>query len=164
MPSIWDTSLPETDANLYKSAIDEDSWAELLKPAFFEGYEGEWTGFWEEYGDKLTGMFNYGDRYGASEALSNRQFNKGLELFTNKTYDNLNKNMRKHANLGFAGSGGGGVGFMPSQSSLWSDYQMGLQEKKNDQTQTLYGFGEQFKGEVNSYLGSLASEGVFDFV
>jgi hypothetical protein len=162
MPNIWDTSLPQTDANLFKLAVDEDSWKELLLPHFFIDEEDKWGGFWEEYGDNLIDGFNYEDRFGSNESLTKRAFSKGLSSFTNQAYGKIQKNMKNRASVGFAGSGSG-LGMHRNTSNLWNDYQMGLVDKKNQMNSTITGFGEQFRGEVTDYLGQIASVGAFDF-
>ena len=161
---IWDTSLPDTDVDLYKLAVDEQGWKNLLLEPFFSGLddpEDSWGVFWEGHGNNLLNSFNYQDTYGPNESLTRRSFSKGLDLLRSSAYGKMNTQARNRANVGFAGAGGG-LGLYKGAPSLWNDYQMSLQEKRNSMVDQLYGYGQQHKSNVNNYISTLAQTGAFD--
>lgn len=159
--SIWDTSLPQSDVDLYTSAVDEESWKALIYPHFFDN-ENDWDDFWSDRGNTLETAFNYQNNFGANESLTRRSFSKGLDLLRSNAYGKMNTQAKNRANVGFAGAGGG-LGLYKGAPSLWNDYQMSLQENKNTMIGQLQGYGQQHKSAVDDYLQSLAAAGEFTF-
>tara|TARA_R100000234_G_scaffold119980_1_gene104669 strand:- start:17646 stop:18155 length:510 start_codon:yes stop_codon:yes gene_type:complete len=166
MPNLWETSLPDSDADLYANATTENDWKGLLTD-FFQDEDGtyldsEWGDFWDEQGHYFETQFDYKDQFGANESLARRSYTKGLESYTNQMYGKMQDTGRKRGMQGFAGSGGG-LGMQSQRSDMWSDYQAGILQRKNDMNTQMHGYKEQHKSNVMDYLTQLANSGYFEF-
>mgnify|MGYP003132795144 CR=1 FL=1 len=162
MPSIWDTSLPDADADVYANAVTEQDWKDLLIDFFPEdGSSISWGDFWNIHGTTFEDQFNYENQYGANESLARRSYTKGLESYQNQMYGQIKDTTRKRSRMGFAGSGMG-LGLQKQSSSLWDDYQTGLTQRKNDLNTQMLGYKEKFKSDVLGYITDLSTGGSFD--
>ena len=160
MPSIWDTSLPDTDADLFANAVTENDWEDLLTDFFPADSDVSFSDFWGEHGGFIQNNFNYEDKFGANESLSRRSYTKGLESYQSQMYNQIQDTTKKRSKMGFAGSGMG-LGLQKQGSSLWNDYQLGLTQRKNDLNTQMLGYKNQFKDDVLGYMTDLANMGAF---
>lgn len=160
MPSIWDTSLPDTDADVFANAVTEQDWEDLLVDFFPSDSTVTFSDFWGTHGTMFEDRFNYEENFGANESLARRSYTKGLESYQNQMYGQIKDTTRKRSRMGFAGSGMG-LGLQKQSSSLWDDYQSGLTQRKNDLNTQMLGYKEQFKSDVLGYITDLANTGAF---
>ena len=161
MPSIWETSLPDADADLYANAITKEDWEPLLADFFPDDASYSYDTFWDDHGGFIEDNFNYENKFGANESLARRSYTKGLESYTNSMYGKIKEVGKKRGMQGFAGSGSG-LGLQKNNSNLWNDYQLGLTEKKGDLNNQMLGYKNQFKDDFLGYMGDLAAGGIFE--
>ena len=161
MPGIWDTNLPDMDAEQYANLYSKDEWWDTVFSKFFPSQNNDWHTYWNDNEEILRSQFYYPDKYGNQETLARRTHTKGLLDYQNQMQNNLGKMSRGRGTRGFAGAGGG-LGIGPKQTSLWDDYMQGMKQKQQDLASNIYGYKEKFKSELLDYVQAQAQAGEFD--